>query len=49
MQARHAASGLRPKNQQICHRDIALAGEAAADTSLADNHVAAGGDDTAVP
>jgi len=41
MQARHAASGLRPKFQQTCHRDIAIAGEAAADTSLADNHIAA--------
>jgi len=49
MQARHAASGLRPKIQQICHQDVAIAGEAAAGTSSADNRVAAGGDDTAVP
>jgi hypothetical protein len=51
MQARHAASGLRPKNQEIYHRDVAIAGEAvvAVDTSLVDNHVAADGGGTAVP
>jgi hypothetical protein len=51
MQARHAASGLRPKNQEIDHRDVAIVGEAVAgvDTSLVDNHVAADGGGTPVP
>jgi len=48
MQARHAALGPRLKNQQIYHRDVAIAGEAV-DTSWVDNHVVADGDGTAVP